>query len=237
MEACKAKFRSGPNKGKPCTHPATSPEGFCGHHATKKKVATTPTIRVIQPPRLVKKKAEVVVVVAATAAYDNYPRYNYELPEAYVGNSAKFTQLMEDMIYTLPDPLTIAIESVVSSKVSHGVSANRLIAVVEVDNTFYVCNVKGSSRDKGAWKKFWLKHTTATYPRTCRAKDCERDATATGHMYWRDDPDQIGHYNYLVPICSHHNSERYDSDKEPIRWFPLKKGVAVKILENQLTRG
>ena len=236
MEVCRANFRSGPNKGKPCTHPATSSEGFCGHHATKKN----PTIRVIQPPRLVKKNA---------ATYDNYPRYNYELPEAYVGNSAKFTQLMEDMIYTSPDPLqitidttlstdiTLSINTTLSSKVSHGVSTNRLIAVVNVDNTFYVCNVKGSSRDKGAWKKFWLKHTTATYPRTCRAKDCERDATATGHMYWRDDPDKIGHYNYLVPICSHHNSERYDSDKEPIRWFPLKKGVAVKILENQLTRG
>lgn len=88
----------------------------------------------------------------------------------------------------------------------------------------YVRNVEGSSLDKKNWKKYWIKHTKEEYPRTCRAKDCEKDAKATGHMYVRDKDEK---YNYLIPICSHHNSSKYNEE-----YFLLKKNVkAVKILE------
>jgi hypothetical protein len=86
----------------------------------------------------------------------------------------------------------------------------------------YARNVEGSSVDKKNWKKFWTKHTQDEYPRTCRAKDCERLAKATGHLFIRDMDEK---YNYLVPICSHHNSCKYNED-----YFLLKKNVkAVKI--------
>lgn len=106
----------------------------------------------------------------------------------------------------------------------------------------YVCNVVNSSKDTGNWKAFWLKHSgEAEYPKTCRAKDCERTATATGHMYLRDEYEeaeskkQLPKHNYLVPICSHHNSSVYDCGSlTTTKFFLLKKTTtSVKILENK----
>lgn len=114
--------------------------------------------------------------------------------------------------------------------ITKGTSAKRRVDTVHLsDGKTYVCNVKHSSKDTGNWKTFWLKHSgTVTYPKTCRAKDCERKATATGHMYLRDDQENKK-YNYLVPICAHHNSSKYDST-----YFLVKKStVAVKIHENK----
>ncbi len=110
---------------------------------------------------------------------------------------------------------------------SVGTSDKRKVKVVELKSKVYVCGVTGSSKDTGNWKTFWEKHTDKKYPKTCRAKDCEKNATDTGHLYLRDDKDKT--FNYLVPICSHHNSSKYD--KTP---FLLKKtAVAVKIYENK----
>ena len=109
---------------------------------------------------------------------------------------------------------------------SVGTSQLRKLDIVHLSEKVYVCNVKGSSKDTGNWKKFWEKHTNQEYPKTCRAKDCERKAKATGHMFLRDESKK---HNYLVPICSHHNSAKYDDN-----YFLLKKTtIAVKILENK----
>lgn len=99
----------------------------------------------------------------------------------------------------------------------------RFIEVITLVKNVYVRNVEGSSTDKKNWKKYWIKHTKDEYPETCRAKDCVKKATATGHMYLRDvDNEKI---NYLIPICSHHNSCKYNAE-----CFLLKKMVkAVKI--------
>lgn len=95
--------------------------------------------------------------------------------------------------------------------------------VILLEKKIYVRNVEGSSIDKKNWKKFWEKHTGDEYPRTCRAKDCEKSAKATGHMFLRDQEDKK--HNYLIPICSHHNSCKYNEE-----FFLLKKNVkAVKI--------
>lgn len=102
--------------------------------------------------------------------------------------------------------------------------SKRSVEVVLLEKKIYVCNVEGSSKDKKNWKKFWMKHTKEEeYPKTCRAKDCEKTANATGHMFLRDQQDKK--HNYLIPICSHHNSSKYNED-----YFLLKKNVkAVKI--------
>merc|ERR1712093_283201 len=60
-----------------------------------------------------------------------------------------------------------------------GTSDKRKVKVVELKSKVYVCGVTGSSKDTG--KK---------YPKTCRAKDCEKNATDTGHLYLRDDKDK-----------------------------------------------
>ena len=90
-----------------------------------------------------------------------------------------------------------------------------------------------SSKDKGAWKTFWEKHSGGEkYPKTCRVKDCDRTATCTGHMYMRSEWEAGERKNnYLVPICSHHNSIKYDA---PNFVEAKKTTVAVKILENNL---
>ena len=118
---------------------------------------------------------------------------------------------------------------------SIGVSHERKIDTLKLNGSTYVCNVKGSSKDPGAWKTFWSTHSGCAYPRTCMAKDCQKKATATGHMYLREEYElyaergELPKYNYLVPICSHHNSKVYD-----VTFFLLKKTtVAVKILENK----
>lgn len=109
---------------------------------------------------------------------------------------------------------------------SVGAASTRCLDVVTLDTGVYVLGVNGSSVDKAAWKTFWIKHAKQEYPDKCRAKDCEKNATCTGHMYRRDDP--VKRYNYLIPICSHHNGKEYDT-----KAFLLKKTtVAVKIREN-----
>jgi hypothetical protein len=108
----------------------------------------------------------------------------------------------------------------------HGeVKDKRFVKVKLLEKAIYVRNVEGSSLDKKNWKKYWLKHTKEEeYPNTCRAKDCEKKAKATGHMYLRDKDEK---FNYLIPICSHHNSSKYNEE-----YFLLKKNVkVVKILE------
>ena len=113
---------------------------------------------------------------------------------------------------------------------SVGQSASRCLDVVEFPRGDYVLGVNGSSEDSGGWKAFWERHTKLEYPKTCRAKDCERKATCTGHMYLRDDA--VKRYNYLIPICSHHNGKEYDT-----KAFLLKKTtVAVKIRENPIVK-
>jgi len=117
-------------------------------------------------------------------------------------------------------------ERVVPNKTNSGTSIHRFVETVQLENAIYVCNVYGSSKDKGGWKEFYTKHAKVAFPNTCRAKDCEKKATATGHMYLRDDDNKK--HNYLIPICAHHNSSRYDTTH-----FLLKKNVtAVKIREN-----
>lgn len=139
--------------------------------------------------------------------------------------------------------------------VSVGTSDARKLYAVPFGG-MYVCNVVNSSKDTGNWKTFWLKHSGEDeYPKTCRAKDCERTATATGHMYLRDEYEEaatmhnnthnthnnthgkkLPKHNYLVPICSHHNSPVYDckTDNPTTNFFVLKRTtIAVKILENK----
>lgn len=108
-----------------------------------------------------------------------------------------------------------------------GTGTHRCKGIEEFKNT-YMANVSGSSKDTGAWKTFWEKHSKQEFPKTCRFKDCERKATCTGHMYKRDDKDGKK-YNYLVPICSHHNSVKYNA---PNYQLAKKTTIAVKILEN-----
>ena len=117
-------------------------------------------------------------------------------------------------------------------EVSVGASSERKLDVIELSDKVYVCNVKNSSKDTAAWKTFWITHTKLEYPKVCRAKDCAKTATATGHMYLRTEYEaskELPKHNYLVPICSHHNSSKYDTE-----FFLVKKTtVAVKILENK----
>ena len=101
----------------------------------------------------------------------------------------------------------------------------------------FFCGVNQSSRDQGAWKTFWLKHSGSEYPTTCRAKDCERSATATAHLHHKDDKEHE-EVNYLIPVCGHHNGETYDWDKSKTNWFEVKaKTVACVIRENPDVRG
>ena len=117
-----------------------------------------------------------------------------------------------------------------------GISVERLVDVVKIDNKFYVCNVTGSSEDKAGWKTFWEKRTGKAQPRLCQIKDCAKEVEATGHMYWRDDTDEKV-YNYLIPICGHHNGSKngYEWEGDATNWQPCKAGLAVKIKESPKT--
>lgn len=123
-------------------------------------------------------------------------------------------------------------------KDNQGTGAQRSLGCIHFDHhqKTYMANVTGSSQDTGNWKTFWITHAEgAEYPQTCRFKDCERKATCTGHMYIREEWEEGGgggekKYNYLVPICSHHNSVKYDA---PNFSLMKKTTIAVKILENK----
>lgn len=141
--------------------------------------------------------------------------------------------LRADRRSSLPGESKTATEGTVDT----GASKERWVDTVKIDNSFYVCNVTGSSRDKGAWKTFWEKRVGSTQPARCQIKYCEKQVGATGHMYWRDDKDGKV-YNYLIPICSHHNGAEYDwtGDEKTTKWQQCKRGVAVKIKENPRAR-
>jgi len=118
-------------------------------------------------------------------------------------------------------------------KDNRGTSKDRCKAVIVFDNKTYMAGVAGSSKDTGNWKSFWEKHSGEgrEYPKTCRIKDCVKKATCTGHMYLRSEWEAGDKkHNYLVPICSHHNSIKYDA---PNFVLATKGTVAVKILENK----
>lgn len=113
----------------------------------------------------------------------------------------------------------------------HGTKVDREEERVDLPPHTYACNVAGSSKDKANWKTRWEKFSGEAYPKTCRVKDCERKASCTGHLYLRDEEAKGASHpaNYLVPICSHHNSVKYNAPN----YFELKKTtVAVKINES-----
>lgn len=133
-------------------------------------------------------------------------------------------------------------ENRVRAVVRTGASRDRFVARVVLEGKVWVCNVTGSSKDKANWKEFYERYAQIKTPDTCRIKDCQRKVGATGHMYIREDADGVL-YNYLIPICSHHNSDKgldYDRvDPRRTKWQEVKtqRGatIAVKIRENPAT--
>lgn len=200
-----AYIKSGKNKGKQCPNPATKGDK-CGVHSPKKKQLPALLMKIVTGchPR----EGEDEEVTEEVAAVEDKGNNNNEQPH-------------------------LCMETV-APRVRSGCSVDRFAGVMPVNNGTYVCNVTGSSKDKGNWKRFCARYLATVgeeYPKVCRVKDCQRKVTATGHMYWRDckgvPPEGTWRYNYLVGICSHHNSAVYDT-----KYVPLKKGYAVKIEEN-----
>lgn len=226
-KVCVARFKSGKKKGQQCSHPATNGT-MCGLHAPKPKnekkkkqqqqqhSLTDWLLKVMMGchPREGEEEASDDTEVAATANDNNAP--------APVPGPGPARQCIEAGRLPL--------------RARTGCSGARFVGTMPVDNAVYVCNVAGSSADKGSWKTFCSRYLATVgeeYPKVCRVKDCQRKVTATGHMYWRDckgAPDGW-RYNYLAGICSHHNSSVYDT-----KYVPLKKGHVVIIEENPVVQ-
>lgn len=228
--------------GEPCRYQAKYPDPakkdnvliICGVHYKKvaehvaKAAAKRAAAAAAAPDRLVvnpggnDNNAPAPVIAAAPARVQPRKKDDDEMTEE---------ELRLDRRSSLPG----LAKGATGETVRKGASTERLVDVVKIDNSFYVCNVSGSSDDKAAWKRFWEKHAGEKQPATCQIKDCQRKVGATGHMYWRDDKDGKL-YNYLIPICSHHNNTEngYDwtGDDKTTNWQPCKRGFAVKILEN-----
>jgi hypothetical protein len=196
---CIAILQSGKRQGKQCGSKATHDNGtHCGRHGKEK----TPQQVVL---------CHVLLKSGDRKGDPCHKKATY--PGGVCGNHKKHGKKKEK-------------EEEEDEETSVGASSTRCLDVVTLDTGVYVLGVNGSSVDKAAWKAFWIKHTKQEYPNKCRAKDCEMTATCTGHMYLRDDT--LKRYNYLIPICSHHNGKEYDT-----KAFLLKKTkVAVKIREN-----
>ena len=206
MQKCTKVIDFGRKKGESCTNLATMTGGRCENHVEAQVNE--------EEDKDEKKRTIFAAILKKAAAQAASEEDNTEDGEE------KKKPVVVVVVAAAPVLLVAGVYS------NRGVGAKRCVGVIDVYNHTYMSGVIGSSKDTGAWKPFWIKHTKMAYPTVCRVKDCEKKVAATGHMYWRDDPE--GHkYNYLVPICSHHNSSKYDKVA-----VPLKKGHAVKILQH-----
>ncbi len=217
---CVSRLKSGKHAGEQCPHPATRGDR-CGVHSPKEgkkkqqqRGLGSWLVRVMMgcPPR---EDDDDNTEVTATANDNNVPAPALVPPR----------QCIE------------AAQARAPQRARTGCSSARFVGTMPVDNTIYVCNVEGSSEDKGSWKPFCSRYLAVVgeeYPKVCRVKDCQRKVTATGHMYWRDckgTPNGGWRYNYLAGICSHHNSSIYNN-----KYVPLKKGHVVIIEENPVVQ-
>lgn len=235
--------------GEPCRNHARYPDPakgdgvlvVCGVHYKKvaehvAKAARKAAAAAAAPDRLVVNPGgndnNAPVRVVAVAPVRVQPRKNGDNDD---DDEMTEEELRADRRGSLPG----AAKDATDETVEKGASKERVVDIVKIDNTFYVCNVPGSSMDKAGWKTFWEKHVGNAQPAACQIKDCVKKVKATGHMYWRDDKDGKV-YNYLVPICSHHNNpaKGYDwtGDDKTTNWQPCKLGFAVKIKESQSTK-
>ena len=69
------------------------------------------------------------------------------------------------------------------------------VLILEPDDR--VSHVIGSSKQKGNWKKFWLKHSGRKWPKECRILQCNEKAKVGAHVYVKGLPNQ----NFILPTC------------------------------------
>lgn len=70
-----------------------------------------------------------------------------------------------------------------------------------------VCNVVGSSWDKGNMKKFWEDNTPegVSWPKYCQIKGCGNEAEGGGHMWVKHNTIRFWH---ILPICKKCNVKK-----------------------------
>lgn len=265
---CKAILASGPNKNSQCTLKAKPGSQYCGNHRTLNPapVPAFPNQTLVVPAVTVTRTTIVRVVPTAPTVVPVVAggggsmlvipgRAIFQMPsrDGVVGGGGGALQDNDNNAPVLParavEVRPIPQPPLVLDQRQYYTGASKLrfvelVKMSEVGAPYYVCNVIGSSKDKAKWKEFWLAYTgQAAIPTTCAFKDCERklitNCHATGHMYWRDDPDGQK-YNYFAQICKHHNGEDYDYNLfEPrkTKWLPLKKtALLVKIRQNPIVK-
>lgn len=235
--------------GEPCRNHAKYPDPakadgvliICGTHYKKVAEHVAKAANAIKTAMTTKARGRRIFVVNPAGNDNNAPapQQQPEAAAAAAGRKDDDEMTEEELRADRRGSLPGAAKDATDETVEKGASKERLVDIVKIDKTFYVCNVPGSSMDKAGWKTFWEKHVGDAQPATCRIKDCVKKVKATGHMYWRDDKDGKV-YNYLVPICSHHNNPAngYDwtGDDKTTNWQPCKLGFAVKIKESQSTK-
>lgn len=102
---------------------------------------------------------------------------------------------------------------------------------IHKDGSWTVANVVGTSGHIGtkAWSRTWTKVTGRKWPDQCQLKGCKNPASVGGHMYLQNRPIR---YNFILPICSQHNSTRdYDYIGNGTRWLPVRSKAAVVAID------
>lgn len=87
-----------------------------------------------------------------------------------------------------------------------------------------VCNAVGTTCDKDpdGWINKWSE-VTGRQPGKCAAAGCGKDGSNGGHVYMKG---QSRDFCYIVPICSHHNSKKYDDAGFDTEWYSTKANTA-----------
>jgi hypothetical protein len=100
-------------------------------------------------------------------------------------------------------------------------------AKVVEKSSVLVCNAVGSTCDrrpsgKASWTQAWA-DVTGRQKGVCAAAGCSDAASKGGHVYMKGQPKS---YCYIVPICTHHNTSRYNDAGYDTEWYAIRPNTA-----------
>ena len=82
-----------------------------------------------------------------------------------------------------------------------------------------VSHVVGSSKHRGNWKQFWIKHSGRKWPPRCRILGCSEPATVGAHVYVK-----YSQQIFILPTCQECNR---DPDQEYPNYISVKANTKV----------
>ena len=94
-----------------------------------------------------------------------------------------------------------------------------------MDEDDLVTHVVGSSKDRGNWKAFWLKHAGRKWPDVCQIYNCGNPAQVGAHVYIKHN--KSNKWCFILPTCQSCNKDSTAEWGAVDSWVSVKLGAAV----------